>query len=203
MMFYTGATLVLRRKFSAKQFIPDIRENKCTVFQVRRNMCYSTRRAKFGRPPARHASCSPRRASKGGVVRGPVWRTVHWRALSLPARGGADALGWQAQHPRRDWQRPAPGHLGKGALRRCWGTRARGSLRQAQAGSGSRGRRSVRLTSWTSGGAARPWRTHSSKRASTSRSSASFTPRRRATHRSSTRLTSLAWAGVPLAAWAT
>ena len=34
MMFYSGAALVLRRKFSAKQFIPDIRENNCTVFQV-------------------------------------------------------------------------------------------------------------------------------------------------------------------------
>ena len=34
MMFYSGAALVLRRKFSARHFISDIRENNCTVFQV-------------------------------------------------------------------------------------------------------------------------------------------------------------------------
>ena len=35
MMMYIGAALVLRRKFSAKHFMSDIREYRCTVFQVR------------------------------------------------------------------------------------------------------------------------------------------------------------------------
>jgi hypothetical protein len=35
MMMYTGATLVLRRKFSATSFVADLREHNCTVFQAR------------------------------------------------------------------------------------------------------------------------------------------------------------------------
>ena len=32
---YTGATMVLRRKFSATHFMSDIREHRCTLFEVR------------------------------------------------------------------------------------------------------------------------------------------------------------------------
>jgi len=75
MMIYSGATLVLRKKFSGKEFIPDIRKYECTVFQYIGELC----RYLLAVPPSPEDKNHKIRVAIGNGLRPDIWETFQTR----------------------------------------------------------------------------------------------------------------------------
>jgi len=68
-MIQSGATLVVRRKFSTKHFWKDIIENDCTVFQYSGELC----RYLLSCPESEDDKCHKIRLAFGNGLRPDIW----------------------------------------------------------------------------------------------------------------------------------
>ncbi len=81
-MFSAGSTVVLKRKFSAKSFIPDIREYNCTGFQYIGELC----RYLLSVPPTPFDSKHKIRVAVGNGLRPDIWESFQTR-FNIPIIG--------------------------------------------------------------------------------------------------------------------